>query len=211
MLCPCCCVCAVCLSLSCPHCAWLMHMHAHKWFMNVSCMNSYPALCVCVLFCSHWCMSPSPLCVCVCVCVPATQRGQSTSTYQRRPLRLTVQTAWSQRPAPKTQAHQRTRVRAQTTTMVMTPTEEVGTDRARQKHWCEASQRARWRDAQMAPMDYVPRFCRMQTRWRECCSCCCRVKNNHIVQERKESSVWKFPNENKEIRVMKMKALEQDQ
>lgn len=210
MLCPCCCVCAVCLSLSCPHCAWLMHMHAHKWFMNVSCMNSYPALCVCVLFCSHWCMSPSPLCVCV--CVPATQRGQSTSTYQRRPLRLTVQTAWSQRPAPKTQAHQRTRVRAQTTTtMVMTPTEEVGTDRARQKHWCEASQGARWRDAQMAPMDYVPRFCRMQTRWRECCSCCCRVKNNHIVQERKESSVWKFPNENKEIRVMKMKALEQDQ
>lgn len=49
----------------------------------------------------------------------------------------------------------------------------------------EATQEARWRDARMAPMDYVPRLCWVETRWRElCCRC---VENKHIVQELEEN------------------------
>lgn len=151
--------------------------------MNVSCMNAYPCVYACYVALTYpW--SHCPVCVCVCVRVVATHQGQSTSTYQRHPLRLTVQTAWSQTPAPKTRAPQRKRARAQTmTTRVTTPTEEAGnrTERGRNTDVKPASRLAggmpRWRP-------WIRLFGRAKARWRRCCCCC--DENKPIVQECEE-------------------------
>lgn len=99
--------------------------------------------------------------------------------------------AWSQRPAPKTRAPPLRRARVQMTTVVTTPTEEVGTERETDTvMWSQPGS-----SLEMAPMGSAERRLEQAFCWR-------------IGGKRKERSVWRKV---RALLLMRVKALKQDQ
>lgn len=113
----------------------------------------------------------------VCVLrVPATRQGPSTSTYQRRPLRLTVQMEWSQTPALDQRAPQRKRARVQTMTMKMMTTltneEEVGVGQIKDAETLMWSQLGSLLlKGQPGDKRRIPMFSPVEPRLGKCCCC----------------------------------------
>lgn len=155
--------------------------------MNVSCMNAFPSLraCATLLLPPLWCMSSCPLCVCVCVCPTPSHPSRAVHLYLSETSveidssdgmiseASTKDPSSSEEEGPSSDEDDGD------------DSDWGGGDRQKDRNTdMKASQEACWKDAQMAPVDYVPRFCRVGTRWNE--RCCC-VENKHIVQEWEEN------------------------
>lgn len=161
-------------------------------------MNSYPGVCVCV--CAM--LFPPPPVACLPVPSVCAMCVSQPPVEGRPPLPIRdVHRDWQFRRHDLRGQHQRPE-------LLRGRGPELGRRRRgrwlwlsgwgqteRQKRWCEASQEACWKDAQVAPMDCGSRFCRVVTRWRERrCGCCVEKKKSTLFEigRKKGRKLWKM-------------------
>lgn len=142
-------------------------------------MNSYPALCLCAMLLLLVHVSLAPLCVCLSHPSRAIHLYLSETSVEIDSSDGMISEASTKDPSSSESEG---------------PSSDDDDDGDDSDWGCgdrqgdgntEVCQEACWRDAQMAPMDYVPQFCWVETRWRECLCCRCD-ENEHIIQEKRE-------------------------